>query len=135
MQNKNIGLVDDGWNSMHKILDVEMPVKKDKRRPFIWWIFGISLSLLLTTVVISSKLYFGKSNDQLVNQENNTPIAEQSNEPTISGKNEDQTSMPALTSLNERPIDSKLSATIDNHTSSGNLTKSEPKTKPKNNRT
>ena len=114
MQDKNTRLVDHGWNAMHDTLDKEMPAKKDKRRSFIWWIFGLSLLLLVTTVVISSNLYFGKSNDQLVNQQNNYPIAEQIIKSENINQKQAKTETSSITSSGNRSVTNKPAITSEN---------------------
>ena len=48
----NIDIEDRGWESMHKILDKEMPQKKDKRRFFLYWLTGGLAIILLSSVIV-----------------------------------------------------------------------------------
>ncbi len=52
MHNKNIRLIDQGWDAMHATLDIEMPVKKDKKRFFLWWLMGFGLLLITAAAVL-----------------------------------------------------------------------------------
>jgi len=47
-------LADKGWQSMQQLLDREMPVEQ-KRRPFIWWWFGL---LLLPLAILGSRAWW-----------------------------------------------------------------------------
>ena len=66
--NKNQSLVDKGWGQMSSILDKEMPVEKDRRRPFLWWFFGVAALLLVsfTGYVILDSDKNGAATDQEV---------------------------------------------------------------------
>lgn len=47
-------LAEKGWQSMQQLLDREMPVEQ-KRRPFIWWWFGL---LLLPLAILGSRAWW-----------------------------------------------------------------------------
>ena len=48
--------VNRGWESMHKILDKEMPLKKDKRRLFLYWLTG-GLAIIMLTGVLAYTIF------------------------------------------------------------------------------
>ena len=47
-------LADKGWQSMQELLDREMPAEQ-KRRPFVWWWFGL---LLLPLAILGSRVWW-----------------------------------------------------------------------------
>jgi len=68
MHNKDKRLVDRGWEAMSTTLGIEMPIKKGKKRLLIWWLFGLGLLAIISTLYIANNTSIwnvgGVSNNQ-----------------------------------------------------------------------
>jgi len=85
MQQNKVDIIDRGWESMHVILDREMPQKK-RRKGLFFWLSGLGFGLLLIGLIALSMLNSKGNNPELINETQDL----QANKSQLKNDNEDE---------------------------------------------